>query len=56
MGYIPGWAFAYALLTTVLLPIPYYALIPLKVSFFCEVVSRRKWLAHAPGWCASLAT
>jgi len=33
MGANRGWAFVYALFTAVLLPIPYYALIPVKVSF-----------------------
>ena len=31
MGALRGWAFLYALFTAVLLPIPYYALIPIKV-------------------------
>ena len=33
MGASRGWAFFYALFTAVLLPIPYYALIPVQVSF-----------------------
>ena len=32
MGANSGWAFAYALFATVLLPIPYYVCIPLKVG------------------------
>ena len=37
MGASRGWAFFYALFTAVLLPIPYYALIPVQVSSFTTV-------------------